>query len=218
MSVDERAQAGLFLAMQYPVEVPGVSVANFLRTGQDRHRRRGAEAAHLGQGRQRRARHLTSTRPSPSARSTRVSPVARRSGTRSRSSPARPEGRDPRRDRLRPRHRRAQGRLRGREPVPPAGGKGVLLITHYTRILRYIQPDHVHVFVNRVAEPESRTPSAERMRKPHGGGLRCASGARPTRCRPTFHSRSPSLLRLAQHPPDHPRTDTTNWDSSPSWR
>src|SRR6516164_607716 len=32
MSVDERARAGLFLSMQYPVEVPGVSVANFLRT------------------------------------------------------------------------------------------------------------------------------------------------------------------------------------------
>src|SRR3954469_18952126 len=32
MSVDARARAGLFLAMQYPVEVPGVSVANFLRT------------------------------------------------------------------------------------------------------------------------------------------------------------------------------------------
>ena len=32
MEVDERARAGLFLAMQYPVEVPGVSVANFLRT------------------------------------------------------------------------------------------------------------------------------------------------------------------------------------------
>src|SRR4051795_5741447 len=32
MTVDERAKAGLFLAMQYPVEVPGVSVANFLRT------------------------------------------------------------------------------------------------------------------------------------------------------------------------------------------
>src|SRR6201996_7771177 len=32
MSVDERARAGLFLAMQYPVEVPGVSVSNFLRT------------------------------------------------------------------------------------------------------------------------------------------------------------------------------------------
>src|SRR5665648_1172284 len=32
MSVDERARAGLFLAMQYPVEVPGVTVSNFLRT------------------------------------------------------------------------------------------------------------------------------------------------------------------------------------------
>ncbi len=32
MSVDERARAGLFLAMQYPVEVPGVSMTNFLRT------------------------------------------------------------------------------------------------------------------------------------------------------------------------------------------
>ncbi|MGZ4466683.1 MAG: Fe-S cluster assembly ATPase SufC, partial [Nocardioides sp.] len=32
-------------------------------------------------------------------------------------------------------------------------GKGVLLITHYTRILRYITPDYVHVFVNgRIAE------------------------------------------------------------------
>jgi Fe-S cluster assembly ATP-binding protein len=33
------------------------------------------------------------------------------------------------------------------------GDRGVLLITHYTRILRYITPDHVHVFVaGRVAE------------------------------------------------------------------
>ena len=33
------------------------------------------------------------------------------------------------------------------------GDKGVLLITHYTRILRYIKPDHVHVFVDgRIAE------------------------------------------------------------------
>ena len=32
-------------------------------------------------------------------------------------------------------------------------GKGVLLITHYTRILRYIKPDFVHVFVDgRIAE------------------------------------------------------------------
>src|SRR5512141_2233583 len=32
MKVDERARAGVFLAMQYPVEVPGVTVSNFLRT------------------------------------------------------------------------------------------------------------------------------------------------------------------------------------------
>ena len=37
------------------------------------------------------------------------------------------------------------------------GDKGVLLITHYTRILRYITPDFVHVFVNgRVAEEGGR--------------------------------------------------------------
>ena len=32
MSVDERARAGLFLAMQYPAEISGVSNANFMRT------------------------------------------------------------------------------------------------------------------------------------------------------------------------------------------
>jgi Fe-S cluster assembly ATP-binding protein len=32
LSADKRAQRGLFLAMQYPVEIPGVSVVNFLRT------------------------------------------------------------------------------------------------------------------------------------------------------------------------------------------
>ena len=32
MDIDERARAGLFLAMQYPVEVPGVSSSNFMRS------------------------------------------------------------------------------------------------------------------------------------------------------------------------------------------
>jgi Fe-S cluster assembly ATP-binding protein len=32
MEPDERARAGIFLAFQYPVEVPGVSIANFMRT------------------------------------------------------------------------------------------------------------------------------------------------------------------------------------------
>ena len=32
MEPDERAQAGVFMAFQYPVEIPGVSIANFMRT------------------------------------------------------------------------------------------------------------------------------------------------------------------------------------------
>jgi Fe-S cluster assembly ATP-binding protein len=37
------------------------------------------------------------------------------------------------------------------------GDTGVLLITHYTRILRYIQPDFVHVFVDgRIVEEGGR--------------------------------------------------------------
>jgi len=38
MEPDERAQAGIFLAFQYPVEIPGVSIANFLRTALNSHR------------------------------------------------------------------------------------------------------------------------------------------------------------------------------------
>lgn len=43
MSVDERARAGLFLAMQYPAEVPGVSNANFMRTALNSRRGEGNE-------------------------------------------------------------------------------------------------------------------------------------------------------------------------------
>lgn len=39
MGPDERARLGLFLAFQYPVAIPGVSVANFLRTAINSHRR-----------------------------------------------------------------------------------------------------------------------------------------------------------------------------------
>ena len=52
LTVDERARQGLFLAMQYPVEVPGVSVANFLRT---------AKTALDGKGEQRHGNHEQQT-------------------------------------------------------------------------------------------------------------------------------------------------------------
>ncbi len=83
MSVDERARAGLFLAMQYPVEVPGVSVVNFLRT---------AKTAIDGEAPKLRtwvkdvnaALHRPILiRPSRSGASTKGSPAARRSATRS---------------------------------------------------------------------------------------------------------------------------------------
>ena len=40
---DERSQAGVFLAFQYPVEIPGVSIANFLRTAVQAHQPDGEE-------------------------------------------------------------------------------------------------------------------------------------------------------------------------------
>ena len=82
MSVDERAKAGLFLAMQYPVEVPGVSVSNFLRTAATALR---GEAPKLrewvGEVRVqwKRSRWI---HPLPHVMSTKVSPEARRSVTK----------------------------------------------------------------------------------------------------------------------------------------
>lgn len=43
MEPDERARAGLYLAFQYPVEVPGVSIANFLRLALNARRDEGDE-------------------------------------------------------------------------------------------------------------------------------------------------------------------------------
>ncbi|MGY8776684.1 MAG: Fe-S cluster assembly ATPase SufC [Longimicrobiales bacterium] len=43
LEVDERSQAGVFLAFQYPVDIPGVSIANFLRTAVQAHLPEGEE-------------------------------------------------------------------------------------------------------------------------------------------------------------------------------
>ncbi len=43
LEVDERSRAGLFLAFQYPVDIPGVSIANFLRTAVQAHQPEGEE-------------------------------------------------------------------------------------------------------------------------------------------------------------------------------
>jgi Fe-S cluster assembly ATP-binding protein len=154
MTVDERARAGLFLAMQYPVEVPGVSVSNFLRT---------AKTAIDGEAPKLRtwvkdvnaALQQLDLDPTFGTRSVNEGFSG---GEKKRHEIAQLELLDPRVavldetdsgldiDALKV---VADGvnRFRARE------GKGVLLITHYTRILRYIEPDYVHVFVaGRIAE------------------------------------------------------------------
>jgi Fe-S cluster assembly ATP-binding protein len=154
MSVDERARAGLFLAMQYPVEVPGVSVSNFLRTAKTALE---GEAPKLRTWVKNVNAALENLNLDPSF-GTRSVNEGFSGGEKKRHEVAQLELLDPRVaildetdsgldiDALKV---VADGvnRFRAQE------GKGVLLITHYTRILRYIEPDHVHVFVNgRVAE------------------------------------------------------------------
>ena len=154
MSVDARARAGLFLAMQYPVEVPGVSVSNFLRT---------AKTALDGEAPKLRtwvkdvnaALQQLDLDPTFGTRSVNEGFSG---GEKKRHEIAQLELLNPKVavldetdsgldiDALKV---VAEGvnRFRAQE------GKGVLLITHYTRILRYIEPDYVHVFVaGRIAE------------------------------------------------------------------
>lgn len=164
MSVDERARAGMFLAMQYPVEVPGVSVSNFLRT---------AKTAIDGQAPA--LRHwvkdvrgaMEQLRMDPSFAERNVN-EGFSGGEKKRHEILQMELLKPRIAIL---DETDSGldvdALRvvseGVNRVRSTGEVGVLLITHYTRILRYIQPDFVHVFVDgRIAE-EGGPELAERL-------------------------------------------------------
>jgi Fe-S cluster assembly ATP-binding protein len=154
MSVDERARAGMFLAMQYPVEVPGVSVSNFLRT---------AKTAISGQAPA--LRHWVKD-VRAAMESLRMDPAfAERSVNEGFSGGEKKRHEILQMELLAPRiailDETDSGldvdALRivseGVNRVRATGEVGVLLITHYTRILRYVQPDFVHVFVDgRIAE------------------------------------------------------------------
>jgi Fe-S cluster assembly ATP-binding protein len=154
MSIDERARAGLFLAMQYPVEVPGVSVANFLRT---------AKTAIDGEA----PKLRTWVRDVNGAmdRMAMDTAFAQRNVNEGFSGGEKKRHEIVQLELLNPKFAIldetdsgldidalkvvSSGVNRFREQ----GDRGVLLITHYTRILRYIQPDFVHVFVGgRIAE------------------------------------------------------------------
>ncbi|WP_410792455.1 Fe-S cluster assembly ATPase SufC [Kribbella sp. C-35] len=154
MKVDERARAGLFLAMQYPVEVPGVSVANFLRT---------AKTAIDGEAPKLRTwvkdvnKALSDLDMDPSFGQRNVN-EGFSGGEKKRHEIVQLELLNPKIAIL----DETDSGLdidalkivsEGVNRFASQGDKGVLLITHYTRILRYIKPDFVHVFVDgRVAE------------------------------------------------------------------
>ncbi len=158
MSPDERAHAGLFLAMQYPVEVAGVTVSNFLRT---------AKTAIDGQAPKLRTwvkdvrEAMENLRMDPSFADRDVN-VGFSGGEKKRLEILQMELLKPKMavldetdsgldvDALRV---VSEGVNRAHENT----GLGVLLITHYTRILRYIKPDYVHVFVDgKVADSGGR--------------------------------------------------------------
>jgi Fe-S cluster assembly ATP-binding protein len=154
MSVDERARAGLFLAMQYPVEVPGVSVSNFLRT---------AKTAIDGEAPKLRTwvkdvnSAMGAMKMDP-AFATRSVNEGFSGGEKKRHEILQLELLNP----LVAILDETDSGLdidalkivsEGVNRYRSNGDRGVLLITHYTRILRYITPDFVHVFVDgRVAE------------------------------------------------------------------
>ncbi|MEV4264442.1 Fe-S cluster assembly ATPase SufC [Kribbella sp. NPDC049584] len=154
MAVDERARAGLFLAMQYPVEVPGVSVANFLRT---------AKTAIDGEAPKLRTwvkdvNKALADLDMDADFGTRNVNEGFSGGEKKRHEIVQLELLNPKVAIL---DETDSGldidALRivseGVNRFAAQGDKGVLLITHYTRILRYIKPDFVHVFVDgRVAE------------------------------------------------------------------
>ena len=149
MSVDERARAGLFLAMQYPVEVPGVSVSNFLRT---------AKTALDGE-----APNVRTWVKSVNAAMSDLgldSSFAGRSLNEGFSGGEKKRAEIVQLQLLNPKYAILDetdsgldiDALRvvadGVNRYTSQGDRGVLLITHYTRILNYIKPDFVHVFVD----------------------------------------------------------------------
>jgi Fe-S cluster assembly ATP-binding protein len=154
MSVDERARAGLFLAMQYPVEIPGVTMTNFLRT---------AKTAIDGEAPS--LRHWTKD-VKAAMESLKIDPAfASRNVNEGFSGGEKKRVEILQLELFKPKFAVLDetdsgldvDALRvvseGVNRAQTTNEMGTLLITHYTRILQYIKPDFVHVFVDgKVAE------------------------------------------------------------------
>ncbi len=149
MSVDERAKAGLFLAMQYPVEIPGVSVSNFLRTAVTAIRGEAPKVrTWVGE-----VKAAMSSLEIDTAFSERNVNEGFSGGEKKRHEILQMELLKPKIAIL---DETDSGldidALRvvseGVNRIKESTDLGVMLITHYTRILKYIKPDFVHVFAN----------------------------------------------------------------------
>jgi Fe-S cluster assembly ATP-binding protein len=164
MKVDERARAGLFLAMQYPVEVPGVTVSNFLRT---------AKTAIDGEAPKLRTwvkdvRAAMDDLRIDSAFADRNVNEGFSGGEKKRHEILQMELLKPKIAIL---DETDSGldvdALRivseGVNRVHETTDVGIMLITHYTRILRYIHPDFVHVFIDGRIVEEGGPELADRL-------------------------------------------------------
>ncbi len=164
MTVDERARAGLFLAMQYPVEVPGVSVTNFLRT---------AKTAMTGEAPKLRT-WVKEVKDAMDRLAVDAS-FAERNVNEGFSGGEKKRHEILQLELLQPKVAILDETDSGLDidalkvvsegvnRVRATGEVGVLLITHYTRILRYIKPDFVHVFVDGRIVEEGGSELADRL-------------------------------------------------------
>jgi Fe-S cluster assembly ATP-binding protein len=148
---DERSQAGIFLAFQYPVEIPGVSIANFLRTALQAHS--GDEELDLFEFQDLLMEKMELLEMDPSFAERPVNDGFS-GGEKKRNEILQMACLQPKLalmdetdsgldiDALQV---VANGVNKLREENPEMT---VLLITHYQRLLNYIKPDYVHVMVN----------------------------------------------------------------------
>lgn len=145
MPVHERAKAGLFLSMQYPPEIPGLTVFNFLRSAVNAVRETKLSVLEF---RDRLQKEMAELKMDPS--------FSRRHLNAGFSGGEKKRAEILQMAMLSPKYAvldetdsgldvdalkivsEGINRLRGPET-------GILLITHYTRILNYVKPDYVHI-------------------------------------------------------------------------
>ena len=168
MDVDERARAGLFLAMQYPTEIPGVSMANFLRS-----------AATAVRGEAPKLREWVKEVKEAQNRLHIDKAFSERSVNEGFSGGEKKRHEVLQLDLLKPKFAVMDetdsgldvDALRivseGINNYQKETGGGIIMITHYKRILNYVKPDFVHVFADGKIVPSGGAELADELEE-HG--------------------------------------------------